>query len=87
MIFIAVLFLLMIGYVLGNYGAQACATSHDELTEQKTILIAIAKQQSSDLAEYKHEYNKLYDHYVYAIQYINNGCGFTEEGEVSEDQS
>jgi len=41
MIFIAVLFLLMIGYVLGNYGAQACATSHDELTEQKTILTAI----------------------------------------------
>jgi len=87
MIFIVLLFIIMIGYVLGNYGAQACAISHDELTEQKMILMAIAKKQSSDLVEYKHEYNKLYDHYVYAIQYINDGCGWAEEDEVIEVQN
>ena len=84
MIFIIILFLLMIGYVLGNYGAQACAISHDEIVEQNQMLITVVKKQSSNLAEYKHEYNKLYDHYVYALGYINDGCGMTEQEQEEE---
>ena len=63
---------IMIGFILGNYGAQSCAADNQILTKQNSSLVGLLNQQTRRFRHCSSEYKKLDDAcYAYVVSTID----------------